>query len=328
MADKVRIGLIGCGGIAHLHVSQLMEIPEAQIVALNDINRECVDSLVAHFPKLQGVPVYHDYKQMMDEIEMDAVEIATPHTLHFQQAMHALDKGLHVLIEKPMVCTVEDAKNLIAKQKATGKVVLLSYQRHYMPEFRYMKRVVEEGKLGETMYISALLCQNYKNAVAGTWRLNPDLSGGGQLNDSGSHVIDAILWVSGLTVDEVYAKIDNRGTPVDIDSAIAVKFSNGALGTVSIVGDAPVWHEDYTISGEQGAILYRNGNLTRYDASGQAVEITDMPERSNPDRNFIGAILGREEVECPTICGLRVIELTEAAWNSGKQNRPIELKKA
>lgn len=325
MAGKVKIGLIGCGGIANHHVHQLMEIPEAEIVALNDTSSESIAKMKERFPQLKDVPVFDDYKKMINKVEMDAVEISTPHTLHFQEAMDCMDKGLHILIEKPMVCKVEHAKKLMAKQEETNRIIVLSYQRHFIPQFKYIKQIVDSGQIGDITYVAALQCQNWKNAVAGTWRQIPELSGGGQLNDSGSHLIDIILWITGLAVEEVFAKIDNCGTPVDINSALTIKFKNGAQGTVSVIGESPTWHEDFTIWGQEGVIFYRNGTLTQFDAAGQNVEITEMPCASNPDRNLVGAILNGDKVESPTIGGLRVIELTEAAWKSGEINSPVKV---
>ncbi|MHB1001839.1 MAG: Gfo/Idh/MocA family protein [Armatimonadota bacterium] len=325
MADKVKVGLIGCGGIAHLHVRQLLEIPEAEIVALNDTSKDSIERMQAAFPSLQGLPVYDDYQKMIDEVDMDVVEISTPHTLHFQQAMDAMDKGLHVLLEKPMVCCVDHAKKLMANAEEKNRIVVLSYQRHFQPQYQYIKKVISEGQIGNVTYVAALQCQNWKHAVAGTWRQIPELSGGGQLNDSGSHLVDMVLWTTGLAVDEVYASVDNCGTPVDINSALAIKFTNCAQGTISVVGDAPTWHEDFTIWGDNGALFYRNGNLLHIDGTGKPVELSDMPEASNPDVNLINAILGRDTVKSPMIGGLRVIELTEAAWKSGERNAPVKV---
>lgn len=325
MSNKVRIGLIGCGGIAHLHGNQLANIPDAEIVALNDNSQASVDRFKTAFPVTKDVPVFEDYREMLDKVEMDAVEISTPHTLHFPQAMDCLDKGLHVLLEKPMVCSVAHAKELIAKREKAGKVIILSYQRHFQPQYRYMRQAILDGQIGNVTYVSALQCQNWKHAVANTWRQIPELSGGGQLNDSGSHLIDMILWTTGLAVDEVYGYIDNCGTPVDINSALSMKFANGAQGTVSVVGDAPTWWEDFTIWGESGALFYRNGKLTQCDSTGKAFE-PEMPEADgNPDKNFVDAILGRDKVWSTPEGGLRVIELTEAAWKSGETGAPVKV---
>jgi predicted dehydrogenase len=325
MSDKIRIGMIGCGGIARGHVKRLLEIPEAEIVALNDTSEASIERIKESSPEIQGLPVFADYRDMLASVALDAVEIATPHTLHFQQAMDAIDRGLHVLLEKPMVCSVDHAKKLIANAEEKNRIIVLSYQRHYQPQYRYIKKVVEDGDLGEVTFVAALQCQQWKKGTAGKWRQVPELSGGGQLNDSGSHLIDIILWTTGLAVDSVHGYIDNCGTPVDINSALALKFQNGAQGTVSVVGDAPCWYEDFTIWGEKGVIFYRNGQLSRCDAEGNTSQPESLPEGSNPDKNFIDAILGRDIVWAPPICGLRVIELTEAAWKSAELCRPVEV---
>ena len=326
MSKKIRIGMIGCGGIAHGHVKRLMEVPEAQIVALNDTSDASIARMHEKIPETKRLPVFKDYREMLDKVELDAVEIASPHTFHFQQAMDSIDRGLHVLLEKPMVCTVDDAKKLIANAKEKDRIIVLSYQRHYQPQFRYMKKVIAEGRLGQITFISALQCQWWKKATANTWRQDPALSGGGQLNDSGSHLLDVILWTTGLAIDEVYGYIDNCGVPVDINSALSLKFKNGAQGAVSVVGDSVCrWWEDITIWGEKGVLFCRNGQLSYCGPDGEVSQPEKMPEGGNPDENLIDAILGRDTVWAPPVCGLRVIELTEAAWKSGKLGKPVKV---
>lgn len=322
MAETVRIGFIGCGGMARAHMKNFFtNVPEAQIVALCDPSDEQIQRCMEAFPSLKGVPVFKDYREMLEKVAMDAVAIITPHTQHFQQAMDALDKGLHVLIEKPMVCTTEHAKILVNRFKETGKVGLVSYQRHYAPQFRYIKQSIESGKVGEVQFISALQCQGWYKGTRGTWRQDPELSGGGQLNDSGSHLVDIILWTTGLNAQAVTAFIENFESKVDINSALSIRFQNGALGNISIVGNAPTWHEDISIWCSEGMFLYRNGHLQFVDAAGKRHELTekDMPAGSSPGRNFVDAILKGVPVESPPECGLRVIEMTEAAWKSAAQ---------
>jgi len=323
MGEKVRIGFIGCGGMARSHMKVFFtSVPEAQIVALCDPSDEQIKRCIDAFPSLREVPVFKDYREMLEKVAMDAVAIITPHTQHFQQAMDALDKGLHVLIEKPMVCTIEHAKILVNRFQETGKVGLVAYQRHYAPQFRYIKQSIESGKVGEVQFISALQCQEWYKGTMGTWRQDPELSGGGQLNDSGSHLVDIILWTTGLMVQTVTAFTENFESKVDINSALSIKFRNGALGNISIVGNAPTWHEDITFWCSEGMFLYRNGHLQFVDAAGKRHDLTekDMPPGSSPGRNFVDAILKGVPVESPPECGLRVIEMTEAAWKSAAQN--------
>jgi predicted dehydrogenase len=317
--SRIRIGFIGTGGNARWHMGQVLGLNEAAIAALADPNPAMIEAARRQHTALAETPAFSDYRQMLDEVELDAVEISTPHTTHKEQILSALDRKLHVLCEKPLVCSVADAHEVIAALSASGKVGLLSYQRHYQPEFRYIRSRIASGELGAVTFISALQCQNWKNGTKGSWRQDPAMSGGGQLNDSGSHLLDIILWVTGLAVQSVSAYIDNCGTPVDINSALSVRFVGGAQGTISVVGDAPDWHEDLTIWCERGFFLMRNGKLQVCDGAGRYT-FDSMRGGSFPDRNFIDAIRGRDEVQSPFECGLRVIELTEAAWRSGAQN--------
>lgn len=325
MSAKIRIGLIGCGGIMRGHARRLLEIPEAEIVALDDISDEMLGKFYEAVPEVKGLPVFSDYREMLDKVDLDAVEIATPHTLHFEQAMDCLDAGKHILLEKPMVCSVDHAHKLIARTEEKDRILVLSYQRHYQPAFRYMRDVISGGKLGNVTYISALQCQDWKRSQVGKWRQDPELSGGGQLNDSGSHLIDIILWTTGLAVDEVTGFIDNCETPVDINSALSMRFKNGAQASIAVVGDARTFYEDFTIWGDEGILFYRNGVLSHCGADGKTFTPEELPEGGNPDQNLIDAIIGRDHVWAPPICGLRVIELTEASWKSAEVGAPVKV---
>lgn len=325
MAERLRIGIIGVGGIAFRHIRSFLESPDAEIAALVDTDSGRLKEAQNKAPELVEIPVYSKYTDMIAVGGIDAVVICTPHTLHYQQTIDSLDAGLHVLIEKPMVCTTQHARSVLKKAKEVGKVVMIAYQRHFQPQYRYIRDTVRSGALGEVTFVSALQCQKWKKAVAGTWRLVPELSGGGQLNDSGSHLLEIILWTSGLTAKSVQAYIDNCDTPVDINSALSMEFTNGAQGTVSIVGDAPCWHEDFTIWGTKGVIFYRNGKLVHCSESGETIEPVDLPEGGNVDQGFCDVIMGRDMNWVPAECGLRVIELTEAAWISAKNGNPCEI---
>lgn len=314
--SKIRLGMIGCGGIARHHMRQLAAIPEAEIVALCDPSRAQIEQTHHGFAHLRELPVFENFTEMIESMELDAVQISTPHTQHRSQMDASFAKGLHVLCEKPLATTVADAHKAIAARDASGKVGLLAYQRHTQAEFKYIRNAIASGAYGKPTFISALQSQEWKKATAGSWRQDPALSGGGQINDSGSHLIDIILWTTGLRAESVCAFSDNCGTPVDINSAVSIRFEGGAMANLSVVGDAPAWHEDITIWCEGGAFFVRNGQLTVQDADGARFVADGLRGGNNPDVNFINAIKGREEVLSPFECGLRVIELTEAAWDS------------
>ena len=338
-SGRIRMGIIGCGGNMSGHVKRLVEqhASAAELVALVDPSTASIDRLVERNPAVADVPRFESHRQMLDQVRPDAVEISTPHTLHFQHIMDSLDAGAHVLTEKPMVCEVEHAQRVIDRSRELGKVVLVSYQRHYQPLFRYIKQQIDAGELGDIQYVQGLQNQNWYNGTKGKWRSQLSLSGGGQLNDSGSHLLDILLYTTGLSVEQVHCLQENFEGEVDINTAINLRFSNGALGTISIVGHAPggMW-EDITFYGSKGSLYYRQSGMRgephrfqqRWFDRADVVTSPELPAGSDPDTNFLDAIQGRAAVESPPECGLRVIELTEAAWRSARTGQPADVRRA
>ena len=168
--DKIRVGFIGCGGNASGHIGRIIEMDETEVVALCDVSPESVARAKERNPAAAEVPTFDDYSRMLEEVEMDAVEISTPHTLHFEQIMAALDKGLHVLSEKPMVCSVDHAHQVMAKAEASGKVLMISYQRHLMANFRFVRDKIAGGELGDIQFVQALQDQRWYEGTMGLWR--------------------------------------------------------------------------------------------------------------------------------------------------------------
>ncbi|MBD3176165.1 MAG: hypothetical protein GF320_13375 [Armatimonadia bacterium] len=323
--DKIRVGFIGAGGIARGHFRRTNDDPRAEVAALCDIRDEPIERLIEANPDAKECPVYKDWREMLDKEQLDGVQILTPHTIHFEESMEALDRGLHVLSEKPMVCRVDHAKELIKKIEESGKVFSLAYQRHQQAEFRYIRERLQSGDMGDIHYVQAFQAQGWYRGTAGTWRQVPEESGGGQLNDSGSHLVDIIFWTTGLVPESVFAFIENLESDVDILTAASVRFTSGAVGTFSVIGHAPGWWEDITWFCDKGALYMRNGKLLEMNSKGETVEPTDLPSGSDPDTHWIDVILGEAENEATALNGLRVIQFTEAAWLSGDSGQPSEV---
>jgi predicted dehydrogenase len=330
MTDStIRIGMIGCGGNARGHMSRLITLPGVEIVGLCDPSAEALKASAEIGPALAKVPQFTDCNAMLDAVAMDAVEISTPHTQHFDQIMTSLDRGLHVLAEKPMVCRVDHAHEVIAKVKETGLVMGLAYQRHFMAPYRYCREVIAAEELGKVTFVNCLQSQNWFNfcVVNKLWRSKIADSGGGQLNDSGSHLLDILLWMTDLQPQEVFAFIDNLGSEVDIMTAMSAKFANGALGNFSVVGHATHWFEEITIWCEKGTLAIRGNEVWRWEGGEQrrVLDGETLGRSWSPDENFIAAIRGEEEIQATPENGLRTIQLTEAAWRSGETGRPAQV---
>jgi predicted dehydrogenase len=329
LSDTIRVGIIGTGGMARAHMGNLTKLSGVQITCLCDTSEDQLNRSVKTYPDLASAHRTSDYREALSRDDVDAVVICTPHTQHAEQALAAIEANKHVLLEKPMVCSVEDAHKVLEKLVGYPKVFALAYQRHAMGQFVWMKEKIQSGELGPVTFISALQCQGWKRGTTGSWRQDPALSGGGQINDSGSHLLDIILWMTGLVVAEVAAFMDDRGTPVDINSAISIRFTNGAHGNISVIGDSVIgWNEDISIWCEKGGFLYRNGTLTFTDEKGVRTTIdgATLPSTMSIDEDFILAIRGAKPPAAPPICGLRTIELTEASWRSAEQHgAPVKM---
>lgn len=317
--DQVRVGLIGVGGFARYRVGNLLKVSGVTVTAMADTSADNIARMKETHPATAGAKEFSNYQDLLKQDDVDAVMIMTPHTQHVTQILDSLAAGKHTCVEKPMVTTVDDAHKVIAARDKAGKVGMVSYQRHFEAVYRKIKGMIESGEAGDIQFISGLNCQEWKVGTKGTWRQDPALSGGGQLNDTGSHFVDIMLWSSGLKAETVTAIGDFRGTQVDIDSAVAIRFTNGAVGTISIIGDATNWHEDMTIMGTKLGFFVRGGKLTVRNLAKDQIVYESVSGGSTPDQHFIDCITKGIECESPFECGLEVIRLTEAAWKSMDQ---------
>lgn len=311
----LRAGFIGCGNIAHGHALRLSRLDGVEIAALADPGQRGRQALKQKFA-LDGAREYDDYAEMLRSCELDAVLICSPHTLHFRHAKESLEAGKHVLIEKPMTCSSQEAEELIACADHNGKVLQVSFQRHFLPAFMYIRSTIAAGVVGKLTSVTATLYQDWKRAQQGTWRQQPELSGGGMLMDSGSHIIDALLWTTGLTPERLAVQLECHGAPVEVDSLTAIRFAEGAVGSMNVIGLAPLakLKETYAFIGERGGIFYDNGRITLQLNGQEPIEPTLPEAATDPDRSFVDAIRGVHEVLVPGDYALKVVRFTEEIY--------------
>src|SRR2546425_4328698 len=153
--DKIRVGLIGCGGNMRGHIRRLVTFPDVEIVAIVEPAAANVQTAREQYPQLAEVPVFDRHTEMLAAVRPDAVEISTPHTLHAQQILDSLDAGCHVLCEKPMTCSTAEAKAVVERTARTGKTMMVSYQRHQQALYRWMRRFIADGGLGALQFVTA-----------------------------------------------------------------------------------------------------------------------------------------------------------------------------
>ncbi|MDI9261171.1 Gfo/Idh/MocA family protein [Alicyclobacillus sendaiensis] len=328
--EQICFLIVGVGGMGRAHIRNLIQLEEVSIVGLIDPSVDALTLAQNEFPQLQHTPCFASLEEALDQQHADAAVIATPHSQHFKQGMLCLNAGLHVLMEKPFVASSENARTIIDCARRLGRHLAVSYQRHLHGAYMYLRDLVQSNSLGHIQFISAYQAQAWQRATYGTWRQNPELSCGGQLNDSGSHLLDVVLWLTGAKPKSVTARIENRGSPVDIDSALTVELDGGAIATFNVVGSSTIdWWEDVSVHGTKGTALYRNGTVwvaLEGEKNPRRVSETEFPPSNNPDQNFVDLILGRvSEPAAPAECGLTVSRVTEAAYVSAETGQTVWL---
>lgn len=327
--SKLRIALIGCGGIHRKHVKTFLERQdECEIVALVDVKKEICERF-AEANGLTGVnggpQVFTSATDMYPQIQPDAVSICTPHTLHYQQCLEALDAECHILLEKPMVTAAEQAYDLHEKVRAAGRVLSVAYNTACKAEMAYIRDVIRNQTLGKLEVVSGYISQNWRRNTAGMWRQQPELSGGGMAYDSGAHPLNTLCWTVEQRIEQVHALVDNVGTPVDINSSMNIRFENGVFATMAISGNCPA-------NGSFMTYLFDGGRIDVNPWQGDWIKIWQdskelkYPSVSNEDvtpaDNFLDAIAGKAEPAATTYNGIIHSELMDAIYESARTGQP------
>ena len=202
MARKFKVGVVGVGFIGAVHIEQLNRLGNVEVVALaDDVN---------HREKAEALSVprsYACYKELIDNEEIDCVHICTPNNSHHEMAKYALQRGIHVVLEKPMTTTVEEAEELLALAKEKGLVHAMNFNCRFYPMAYQMREMIRNGDIGEIYSIHGGYLQDWLFYDTDyNWRLEPELSGESRaFSDIGSHWLDLVEFVTGLKVTEVLA---------------------------------------------------------------------------------------------------------------------------
>lgn len=192
--DKVRVGIIGCGGIANgKHMPSLRKVRNAEMAAFCDIIPERAEQAARQYGS-PGAKVYSDYRKLLEDKTIDAVHVLTPNRAHSSITVDALEAGKHVMCEKPMAINAAEAKKMLDASIRTGKKLTIGYQVRQKNESLYLKQEALNGTFGDIYYAKATAIR--RRAVP-TWGvfLNEYEQGGGPLIDIGTHALDLTLWI-------------------------------------------------------------------------------------------------------------------------------------
>lgn len=194
MSKKLRVAIIGCGGIANgKHLPSLKKLEQVEMVAFCDIEIKKAEEAAIEYGTPEAV-VYKNYKQLLEDESIDVVHVLTPNISHAEISIASMEAGKHVMCEKPMAKTSEEAKLMVETAERTGKKLTIGYNNRFRPDSQYLHNVCKQGDLGEVYYARA---HAIRRRAVPTWGvfLDEEKQGGGPLIDIGTHALDLTLWM-------------------------------------------------------------------------------------------------------------------------------------
>jgi len=352
MTRKARLGFIGAGWWATANYIPLLAQREVELAAVCRLGAEELRRVQERF----GFPfATQDAAELVAQPGLDAVVVTSPHTLHHQHARLALERGLHVMCDKPMCTRAEDARDLVRLAREKGLHLLVPYGWHYKPFIQEAKRWLDAGALGPVQYALCHMASPIRDLLQGkkfqaeknsgqaggllfepeprTWA-DPAVAGGGYGHAQLSHSTGLLCWLTGLVPESVYALMSAPGARVDLYDAISVRFAGGAIATVSGAGTVPpggmtAYQVDLRLFGPEGMLLLdcerARLELRRHDGQLRRLELT--PDAGaytcdGPPHNFIDLVLGKTTDNfSPGESAMRSVLLLDAAYRSALSGR-------
>lgn len=343
--EKVRLGVIGLGGMGQGHLRSIKEVQEAELTAVSDVDAEINKKISEEY----GVPGFTNYEELLESKLVDAVLIATPHYFHPEIGIAAMRRGIHCLSEKPIAVSVSDADRFVEEAQRSGVVFSVMYQQRTLPQVRLARKIMESGRLGQIRR-TCMIEPNYRSQAyydSATWRATWKGEGGGVLINQAPHGIDLFLLLGGMP-SRVTAKVRTRLHNIEVeDEATALlEYPNGAWGYYyTTTNEAP--HTSFMeICGDNGKMVYQGGLLKLYSLKTSIPEFTfstkemwaspevveeklELPQCETGHkeiiRNFCRSILFKEELIAPGEQGIWSVEFINALILSGKKGKPVDI---
>lgn len=349
--SKLKIGLIGAGSISGAHLDAYANHPDVEVYAICDLNEERAKEKAEKYGASKTFTNYHDLLALP---EIHAVSICTWNNTHAEIAIAALEAGKHVLVEKPLCKTVEEALKVEEAVKTSGKVLQVGFVRRYASNTQTLKQFIDQGELGEIYYAKASCLRRLGNP--GGWFADVERSGGGPLIDLGVHIIDICWYLMGrpkvVSVSgNTYNKLGNRSniknlsfykaadydanvnTVEDLANAI-IRFENGASLMVDVSFTLHAKQDELYVKlyGDKGGaelepelLLVMEKNDTILNAHPQV----DNPSFDfanafqNEINHFIAATRGEKETLSPVQDGVEIMKILVGVYESAKTGREV-----
>jgi predicted dehydrogenase len=355
-SSKVHLGFLGAGWWATAnHMPILAQRDDVELTAACRLGQTELQQVKEKFGFRFAT---ESAEELVNYPGLDAVVVSSPHTVHYQHAKLALERGLHVMCEKPMCTRGDHARELVRLAREKSLHLLVPYGWHYKPFVQQAKSWIDSGAIGQVQYVMCHMASPLRNLLQGrrfevgtsgqaadilfepdsrTWA-DPEVAGGGYGHAQLSHATGMFSWLTGIMPQSVFALMTNPDSRVDLYDALSVRFEHGAIGTISGAGTVPSigpgqYQVDLRIFGTDGLLMLdcERPRLELRTHSGTTKELVLTPEDgvydcNGPPNNFIDMIVGKTNVNwAPGEAAMRSVLLLDAAYRSALSGKPEDV---
>ncbi|WP_128658612.1 Gfo/Idh/MocA family protein [Paenibacillus sp. 598K] len=337
---KIRVAVIGCGAIAQRrHIPEYAGNPNVELIAFVDPKLDRAQEVAAQY----GANAYANYEDMLKEEKPDAVSVCTPNGLHAEQSIAAAKAGAHVLVEKPMAVTDEEAEQMIAAAKEAGVYLMVGHNQRLMPPHVKAKQILDSGVLGRVLTFRTSFGhpgpEGWSLDGRESWFFRKEEAAMGAMGDLGVHKSDLIRW---LLNDEVAAvtgfigTLDKKDTDIDDNATIVLRMKSGALGSLVASwtyykgedNSTVIWCENGVLKigtdpEDQVIVELRNGSVERHKVG--AIATNEAQTTSGVIDEFVNSIITQTPPSISGEEGRKSLQVILGAFESDASGKIVTL---
>lgn len=323
-APEFRLGIIGTGIVAALHIQAAKSLPGVAIASVCDIQAGTASRVAAE----AGAVAYVSHREMLTREDLDGVIITAPHALHCDMTVAAAEAGVHVLVEKPMATTVADCTAMIEACRAADVTLAVGHVVRFSSNAEQTQQLLASGELGKVLAITHRRTSDYELGSRPDWFFDPVMAGGGIVMNVGTHGLDRIQWLGDAAVETVRAHTWNRGGhAVETDAIGVVGLANGVKASFTLTSTALPYTDETLVVCENGALRWSATDGTWLSRDGSAERRIAAPE---PDytaafasqlADFIAACRDHRPPKVTGDYGRSVVAAVQAIYQSALHNR-------
>ncbi|TDL31296.1 Gfo/Idh/MocA family oxidoreductase [Jeotgalibacillus sp. S-D1] len=338
---KIKIGVIGCGSIARRrHLIEYAENMDAEIVAVVDLVEERAREMAEQY----NASAYTNYKEMLEDSGIDAVSVCLPNHLHASASIDALNAGKHVLCEKPMATSLEEAESMIKAAKENSKLLMIAHNQRFVSSHQQAKKLLDSGELGKVYSFKTTFGhpgpERWSIDGRSSWFFDKEQAFIGALGDLGVHKSDLIRYLFG-EVAEIGAFVETsakENTEIDDNAMCIVKMQSGVIGSLAASWSYVSGSDNSTFIYTENAVLkleadpvyplvvqYANGDIVNYELAKIQSNEQGVKTNTHVIDHFIEAIVQNKEPLITGEEGMKSLNVILGALESKETKRFVQL---